>query len=60
MAIGLIHPDDGLVFFKGQDATELPITKELSWAWGYLAQELLSPFFDGRRKHPLCFRDIAV
>lgn len=39
MAIGLIHPDDGQVFFKGQDATSLPIHKRAQLGMGYLAQE---------------------
>ncbi len=39
MAIGLIHPDDGKVFFKGSDATSLPIHKRAQLGMGYLAQE---------------------
>lgn len=39
MTIGLIHPDDGHVFFKGQDATALPIHKRAQLGMGYLAQE---------------------
>jgi lipopolysaccharide export system ATP-binding protein len=39
MAIGLIHPDDGKVFFKGSDATALPIHKRAQLGMGYLAQE---------------------
>lgn len=39
MTIGLIHPDDGHVFFKGKDATALPIHKRAQLGMGYLAQE---------------------
>ena len=39
IAIGLIHPDDGQVFFKGQAATSLPIHKRAQLGMGYLAQE---------------------
>lgn len=39
MAIGLIHPDDGQVFFKGHNATSLPIHKRAQLGMGYLAQE---------------------
>jgi lipopolysaccharide export system ATP-binding protein len=39
MTIGLIHPDDGHVFFKGRDATSLPIHKRAQVGMGYLAQE---------------------
>ncbi len=39
MTIGLIHPDDGHVYFKGQEATSLPIHKRAQIGMGYLAQE---------------------
>ncbi len=39
MAIGLIHPDTGEVFFKGHDATALPVHKRAQLGMGYLAQE---------------------
>lgn len=39
MAIGLIAPDAGQVFFKGQDITALPIHKRALMGLGYLAQE---------------------
>lgn len=39
MTIGLIHPDDGKVLFKGHDATTLPIHKRAQLGMGYLAQE---------------------
>lgn len=39
MTMGLIHPDDGKVLFKGHDATSLPIHKRAQLGMGYLAQE---------------------
>ncbi len=39
MTMGLIHPDDGKVIFKGHDATSLPIHKRAQLGMGYLAQE---------------------
>ncbi len=39
MTIGLIHPDEGEVFFKGQNITSLPIHKRAQLGFGYLAQE---------------------
>lgn len=39
MTIGLIKPDEGRVFFKGQNITNLPIHKRASLGFGYLAQE---------------------
>ncbi len=39
MAIGLIRPDSGKVFFKEEDATHLPIDKRALMGMGYLAQE---------------------
>lgn len=39
MTMGLIHPDDGKVLFKGHDATELPIHRRAELGMGYLAQE---------------------
>jgi len=39
MTIGLIRPDEGEVFFKEQNITELPIDKRAKLGFGYLAQE---------------------
>jgi lipopolysaccharide export system ATP-binding protein len=39
MTIGLIRPDEGEVFFKQQDVTDLPIHKRAQLGFGYLAQE---------------------
>ncbi len=39
MTIGLIQPDKGKVFFKGQDVTFLPIHERSRMGMGYLAQE---------------------
>jgi len=39
MTIGLIAPDGGKVFFKGQDITNLPIHARAKMGIGYLAQE---------------------
>jgi len=39
MTIGLIQPDEGEVFFKGENITKLPIHKRASLGFGYLAQE---------------------
>ena len=39
MAIGLIQPDKGSVFFKGTDVTFLPIHERSRMGMGYLAQE---------------------
>jgi lipopolysaccharide export system ATP-binding protein len=39
MAIGLIHPDEGQVYFKGKDITALPIHKRAELGFGYLSQE---------------------
>lgn len=39
MTIGLIKPDSGQVFFKGQEVTHLPIDKRAKMGMGYLAQE---------------------
>jgi lipopolysaccharide export system ATP-binding protein len=39
MTIGLIRPDDGHVFFNGQEATYLPIHARAKLGMGYLAQE---------------------
>jgi lipopolysaccharide export system ATP-binding protein len=46
--MGLIHPDDGKVLFKGHDATALPIHKRAQLGMGYLAQE------------PSIFRNLSV
>lgn len=48
MTIGLIQPDAGSVFFKGQDVTRLPIHKRAALGMGYLAQE------------PSVFRNLTV
>lgn len=48
MTMGLIHPDDGQVLFKGHDATSLPIHKRAQLGMGYLAQE------------PSIFRSLSV
>jgi lipopolysaccharide export system ATP-binding protein len=39
MTIGLIHPDEGEVYFKGQNITSLPVHKRAQLGFGYLAQE---------------------
>ncbi len=39
MAIGLIKPDSGEVFFKGKNVSGLPIHKRANLGMGYLAQE---------------------
>lgn len=39
MTIGLISPDEGDVYFKGQCITSLPIHKRAKLGFGYLAQE---------------------
>ena len=39
MAIGLIKPDSGNVFFEGTDVTKLPLHKRAQMGMGYLAQE---------------------
>lgn len=39
MTIGLIHPDEGEVYFKGQNITSFPIHKRAKLGFGYLAQE---------------------
>ncbi len=39
MTVGLIAPDRGHVFFKGEDITHLPIHKRAKMGLGYLAQE---------------------
>jgi lipopolysaccharide export system ATP-binding protein len=39
MTMGLIHPDEGQVFFQGKEATSLPIHKRAELGMGYLAQE---------------------
>jgi lipopolysaccharide export system ATP-binding protein len=48
MTIGLIHPDDGSVFFKGHPITDLSIHKRAQLGMGYLAQE------------PSVFRSLSV
>lgn len=39
MAVGLIRPDIGEVFFKGQNITRVPVHKRAEMGLGYLAQE---------------------
>jgi lipopolysaccharide export system ATP-binding protein len=39
MTIGLVRPDEGEVYFKGQNITTLPIHKRAQLGFGYLAQE---------------------
>lgn len=39
MAIGLIRPDRGEVFFQGLPITSLPVDKRAKMGFGYLAQE---------------------
>lgn len=39
MTIGLVRPDEGEVYFKGQNITKLPIHKRAELGFGYLAQE---------------------
>lgn len=39
MTVGLIHPDQGEVFLKGENVTHLPIHKRAKMGLGYLAQE---------------------
>lgn len=39
MAIGLIRPDSGSVFFEGAAVTDLPMHKRAKLGMGYLAQE---------------------
>ncbi len=48
MTIGLIAPDGGSVFFKGQNVTALPIHERARLGMGYLAQE------------PSIFRELTV
>lgn len=48
MTMGLIKPDSGTVFFKGQVITDLPIHKRAKMGLGYLAQE------------PSVFRNLSV
>ncbi len=48
MTMGLIRPDDGKVFFNGQDITLVPIHERSKMGMGYLAQE------------PSIFRQLSV
>ncbi len=48
MTIGLIRPDKGRVFFRGQEVTNLPINERAVRGMGYLAQE------------PSIFRNLTV
>jgi len=48
MAVGLIRPDEGEVFFKEENVTRLPVHKRAQMGLGYLAQE------------PSVFRSLSV
>jgi lipopolysaccharide export system ATP-binding protein len=48
MTVGLVQPDEGRVFFKGEDITDLPIYKRARLGMGYLSQE------------PSVFRNLTV
>jgi lipopolysaccharide export system ATP-binding protein len=39
MAVGMIDPEDGQVFFDGQEVTQLPMYKRAQLGMGYLSQE---------------------
>lgn len=39
MAIGLLSPDAGRVYFQGEEVTSLPVHKRAKMGMGYLAQE---------------------
>lgn len=39
ITVGLIKPDEGEVFFQGQDVTHMPMHKRARMGMGYLAQE---------------------
>ena len=39
MIVGLVKPDIGKVFFKGQDVTRMPMSSRARLGMGYLAQE---------------------
>lgn len=39
MTIGLVKPDQGTVFFQGNEVTQLPMHKRARMGMGYLAQE---------------------
>lgn len=48
MTVGLIHPDQGEVYFKGVNVTDVPMHKRAKMGLGYLAQE------------PSVFRSLSV
>lgn len=48
MAVGLVEPESGEVYFKGKNITALPIHKRAHLGFGYLAQE------------PSVFRSLSV
>lgn len=48
MTVGLIAPDSGKVFFRGQDVTKVPMHARAKMGMGYLAQE------------PSIFRNLTV
>ncbi|MES2273147.1 MAG: LPS export ABC transporter ATP-binding protein [Chlamydiota bacterium] len=39
MAVGLIHPDEGDIYFHGKNVTAIPVHKRAKMGLGYLAQE---------------------
>lgn len=39
ITVGLFHPEEGSVFFKGEDVTSYPMHKRAKMGLGYLAQE---------------------
>jgi len=39
MCMGMIKPDEGSIFFNGNEVTRLPIYKRARLGLGYLAQE---------------------
>lgn len=59
LTIGLIRPGEGLVLFKNQDITYLPIHKRAQMGMGYLAQE--PSIFRGLtvEQNILCILEIA-
>jgi len=48
MTVGLVRPDQGRVYFKGRDITDLPIYRRARLGMGYLSQE------------PSVFRNLTV
>lgn len=56
--IGLIHPDEGEVFFKGKRITDLPVHKRAKLGFGYLAQEPSIFRFLSVEENILCILEI--